>query len=928
MSVPLPQQYTCPMHPEIIRDQPGSCPICGMSLEPRIISANMTRHTCHYELNNLLKRFWLRCGYPLLKKARLSIKHRHLNMFTLIGLGISVAYAYSMIALLFPNLFPTTFQSVTGQTNLYFETASVITTLVLLGQVLELKGREQTGGALRALLDLSPKTARKIKNQTEKEIPLDQIQINDELRVRPGEKIPTDGEIIQGHSSVNESMVTGEAIPIEKQIGSKVIGGTLNISGSFVMRALHIGKETLLAQIVQLVSEAQRSKAPIQRLADQTASYFVPCVLVIALITFVIWSIWGPSPAMTYGLISAISVLIIACPCALGLATPMSITVGMGIGAKAGILIKNAENLERFEKVNAIVVDKTGTLTLGKPVVNHIIAASGFTKIDILLVAASLERHSEHPLANAIINAAAKEQLHLEEIENFTAEIGKGITADWQGKPIALGNLELCHDLQVSTASLEEKAKKLRQAGETVMYLLIEKQIGSKVIGGTLNISGSFVMRALHIGKETLLAQIVQLVSEAQRSKAPIQRLADQTASYFVPCVLVIALITFVIWSIWGPSPAMTYGLISAISVLIIACPCALGLATPMSITVGMGIGAKAGILIKNAENLERFEKVNAIVVDKTGTLTLGKPVVNHIIAASGFTKIDILLVAASLERHSEHPLANAIINAAAKEQLHLEEIENFTAEIGKGITADWQGKPIALGNLELCHDLQVSTASLEEKAKKLRQAGETVMYLLIEKQLAGLISVSDPIKESTLPALQSLKKQGLLIVMVTGDSQMTANAIAKKLAINQVAAEVLPSQKSIIVQRLQQQGYIVAMAGDGINDAPALAQADIGIAMGTGTDVAIQNAGITLIKGDLMGIVRAQQLSKQVMKNIRENLFLAFIYNILCIPIAAGVLYVWNGRLLDPMLAALAMSLSSVSVIGNSLRLRTLKII
>lgn len=589
-------------------------------------------------------------------------------MFTLIGLGISVAYLYSIIGLLFPNLFPAAFQSATGQANLYFETASVITALVLMGQVLELKGREQTGGALRALLDLSPKTARKIKNQTEEEIPLDEIQINDGLRVRPGEKIPTDGEVIQGHSLVNESMITGEAIPVEKQIGSKVIGGTLNISGSFVMRALHIGKETLLAQIVQLVSEAQRSKAPIQRLADQTASYFVPCVLVIAFITFVIWSIWGPNPAMTYGLISAISVLIIACPCALGLATPMSITVGMGIGAKAGILIKNAENLERFEKVNAIVVDKTGTLTIGKPMVNHIITASGFTETDILLVAASLERHSEHPLANAIINAAKKQQLDLEEIENFTAEIGKGITANWQGKSIALGNLKLCHDLKVSTVSLEEKAKKLRQAGETVMYLIIEKQ-------------------------------------------------------------------------------------------------------------------------------------------------------------------------------------------------------------------------------------------------------------------LAGLISVSDPIKESTLPALKSLKKQGLVIVMVTGDNRMTAHAIAKKLAINQVEAEVLPSQKSIIVQRLQQQAYIVAMAGDGINDAPALAQADIGIAMGTGTDVAIQNAGITLVKGDLMGIVRAQQLSKHVMRNIRENLFLAFIYNIFCIPIAAGVLYVWNGRLFDPMLAALAMSLSSVSVIGNSLRLRTLKI-
>lgn len=707
------QQYTCPMHPEIIRDQSGSCPICGMSLEPRILSSKMTHHTCHHELNDLTRRFWLSviltlpilfltmglhlpglkslvasiseifsawlqfilasvvifwCGSPLLKKAWHSLKHRHLNMFTLIGLSISIAYVYSVIALLFPNLFPAAFQSAHGQANLYFETATVITALVLMGQVLELKGREQTGGALRALLDLSPKTARRITDQTENEIPFDEIQINDELRVRPGEKIPTDGVIIQGHSSINESMITGESIPVEKQIGSKVIGGTLNMSGSFVMRAEHIGKETLLAQIVQLVSEAQRSKAPIQKLADRISSYFVPSVLVIALITFVVWSIWGPYPALTYGLIAAISVLIIACPCALGLATPMSITVGMGRGAQAGILIKNAESLERFEKVNALLVDKTGTLTVGKPMVNHIVALPGFTETAILLVAASLEHHSEHPLASAIMNAAEQKQLHLEEIENFSAEVGKGVT----------------------------------------------------------------------------------------------------------------------------------------------------GL---------------------------------------------------------------------------------------------------------------WQNKPVALGNQQLCKDLNISTAVVEEKAIKLRQAGETVMYLLIATQLAGLISVSDPIKDSTLPALNSLRKQGVMIVMLTGDNPITAMAVAKKLAIHQVQAEVLPAKKSMIVKQLQKQGYIVAMAGDGINDAPALAQADIGIAMGTGTDVAIQNADVTLVKGDLMGIVRAQQLSKHVMKNIRENLLLAFIYNILCIPIAAGILYAWNGRLLDPMLAALAMSLSSVSVIGNSLRLRTLKI-
>lgn len=708
------QQYTCPMHPEIIRNQPGSCPICGMSLEPKTLATHKVGQTCHHnELTDLSKRFWLSvilslpilfltmglhipgiktlvtfipivlssylqlvltsiivfwCGYPLLKRAWLSLKLRHLNMFTLIGLSISIAYGYSVIAVFFPNLFPAAFHSIHGQVNLYFETASVITTLILMGQILELKGREQTGGALRALLDLSPKTARRIKGQTESEIPLDEIQVDDELRVRPGEKIPTDGVIIHGHSSINESMITGEAIPIEKQIGSPVIGGTLNMSGSFVMRAEHVGKKTLLAQIIQLVSEAQRSKAPIQKLADQISSYFVPIVLLIAFITFIAWSIWGPYPAMTYGLIAAISVLIIACPCALGLATPMSITVGMGRGAQAGILIKDAESLERFEKVNALIVDKTGTLTLGKPVVNHIIAAPGFTETEVLSVAASLEKHSEHPLAGAIVNAAEKKRLQLAAIENFSAEIGIGV-----------------------------------------------------------------------------------------------------------------------------------FGL--------------------------------------------------------------------------------------------------------------------------------WQNKSIALGNQKLCKNLKISTSIIEKQAIKLRQAGETIVYLVIAKQLAGLISVNDPIKASTLSALNSLRKQGLTIIMVTGDNRTSAEAIAKKLAIHQVEAEVLPTQKNKIVKQLQKQGYIVAMAGDGINDAPALAQADIGIAMGTGTDVAMQNAGVTLVKGDLMGIVDAQQLSKQVMRNIRENLFLAFIYNILCIPIAAGGLYAWSGRLLDPMFAALAMSLSSLSVIGNSLRLRTLKI-
>lgn len=701
--------YTCPMHPEIIHNKPGNCPICGMALEPKTISAEIIPNE---ELVDMSRRFWisviltipilfltmgmhlsvlrsivyllptrisawiqfilativtLLCGWPLLKRGWFSIIDRHLNMFTLISLGTTIAYGYSVVALLFPDLFPFAFRS-HGEVSLYFEAASAITALVLMGQVLELKGREQTGSALRALLDLSPKMARRINAETENEIPLDQVQLNDHLRVRPGEKIPIDGEVIEGRSSVDESMITGESIPVEKERGSKVIGGTLNISGSFIMRAEHIGKDTMLAQIVQLVSEAQRSRAPIQRLADLISSYFVPFVLLIAIITFFMWTYFGPNPAMTYGLISAIAVLIISCPCALGLATPMSITVGMGRGAQAGILIKDAESLERFEKINALVIDKTGTLTLGKPSVKNIVAASGFDEDQILLMAASLENQSEHPLAGAIVKAAKEQKISLQKINDFSAEIGKGV----------------------------------------------------------------------------------------------------------------------------------------------------------------------------------------------------------------------------------------------------------------RGILDD---KIIALGNMKLLDDMHISASPLEEKAKKLREQGETVMYIIIESQLAGLIGVMDPIKESTAPALNILKSEGVHIVMVTGDNHITANAVAKRLGIENVEAEILPHKKSVIVEKLQKQGYKVAMAGDGINDAPALAQADIGIAMGTGTDVAIQSSGITLIKGDLMGIVRARMLSKKVMRNIRENLFLAFIYNILCIPIAAGVLYPWTGILLNPIIGALAMSLSSVSVIGNALRLRYINI-
>jgi Cu+-exporting ATPase len=703
--------YTCPMHPEIIRNGPGACPICGMALEPMIVSAQVAPNA---ELIDMSRRFWISvilavplllltmgmhipgianvvnlisprisswvqfilatpviiwCGWPLLKRGWFSVVERNLNMFTLIALGVGVAYSYSIVALLFPHLFPIAFHGSNGEVNLYFEAAAVITALVLMGQVLELRGREQTGSALRALLDLAPKKARKINSDgTEEEIVLDEVQVNDFLRVRPGEKIPVDGKITEGHSAIDESMITGESIPVEKEKDSMVIGSTLNLSGSFVMRAERVGSETMLSQIVQQVAEAQRSRAPIQRLADLISSYFVPFVLVIALITFFIWTFFGPSPAITYGLISAISVLIIACPCALGLATPMSIMVGMGRGAQAGILIKNAESLERFEKVNVLVIDKTGTLTVGKPILKAIIPTSGFNENEILSFAASLEHNSEHPLASAIVAAAKERNINLINPSDFSAEIGKGI-----------------------------------------------------------------------------------------------------------------------------------------------------------------------------------------------------RGVIDH--------------------------------------------------------------KRVALGNIKLLDLLDLQVGSFSKKAEELQKEGGTVMFVVVNEQIVGLISVADPVKATTASALKALRKDRIRIVMVTGDNRITAEAVAKSLEIDAIEAGVLPQEKHEIVKRLRQEGNIVAMAGDGINDASALAEADIGIAMGTGTDIAMKSASITLVKGDLVGIVRARKLSKNVMRNIRQNLFLAFFYNFLCIPIAAGVLFPWTGMLLNPIFGAAAMSLSSISVIGNALRLHRLNL-
>jgi Cu+-exporting ATPase len=703
-------EYVCPMHPQIVRSEPGNCPICGMTLEPRVVSADEKKSP---ELAGMTRRFWISvalaipliviemsdmipgrplaramsasirtwlelvlatpvvlwAGAPLFVRGWQSIVNRSLNMFTLIGMGIGVAYGYSLFAAVFPNLFPDSFRAADGTVPVYFEAAAAITALVLLGQVLELRARSNTSSAIRALLGLAPKTARVIRSEgREEDIALERVAAGDRLRVRPGEKVPVDGVVVEGSSSVDESMVTGEPIPVEKKPGDRLIGATINGTGGFVMRAERVGSDTLLAQIVRMVSDAQRSRAPIQRLVDVVASYFVPAVVLSAVVTFIVWAIVGPQPRMAYALVNAVAVLIIACPCALGLATPMSIMVGTGRGATAGVLIKNAEALEILEKVNTLVVDKTGTLTEGKPRLVSVTALDGFTETDVLRFAASLERGSEHPLAAAIVAGAEDRKLTLTTAEDFKSVTGQGVTGRIEGRTIALGNEPM--------------------------------------------------MRAL---------------------------------------------------------------------------------------------GAA-------------FDAVSS--------------------------------------------------------------------------DADAQ-----------------------------RKDGHTVMFVAIDGHPAGLIGVADPIKASTAEALKMLQEDGVKIVVLTGDNRITAEAVAKKLGIHQVEAEVMPDQKASVVKRLQSEGRIVAMAGDGINDAPALAQAQVGIAMGTGTDVAMESAGVTLVKGDLRGIAKARRLSRATMSNIRQNLFFAFVYNVIGIPIAAGVLYPAFGLLLSPIIASAAMSMSSVSVISNALRLRRVRL-
>jgi P-type Cu+ transporter len=703
-------EWTCPMHPEIVRDAPGSCPKCGMALEPRTVTIDEENP----ELEDMTRRFWISTvltiplvvfamvrhfpgahdlfsstitmyapwielalatpvvlwgGWPFFERAWASVVNRHLNMFTLIGLGVAVAYLYSLFATLFPSLFPSSFKDETGHVGVYFEAAAAIVALVLLGQVMELRARSRTGAAIRALLGLAPKKARRVESDgAERDVLLEEVQPGDTLRVRPGEKVPVDGVVIEGTTNVDESMVTGEPLPVQKSSGDRLIGATVNTTGSVLMKAERVGADTLLSQIVNMVAQAQRSRAPIQRLADVVSAWFVPTVIAVSLITFAVWFLVGPEPRLVFAIVNAVAVLIIACPCALGLATPMSIMVAAGKGATAGVLFRNAEAIEVLRTVDTLVVDKTGTLTIGKPQLTSVIAAEGFDEKEMLRLAAAVERASEHPLAAAIIAGAER----------------RGIT---------------------------------------------------------------------------------------------------------------------------------------------------------------------------------------------------------------------------------------------------LPAAQEFRSITGKGVQANVEGHVVALGNQALLDDLAAGSRELAELAERLRGDGQTVMFVVLDGQPAGLVGVSDPIKETTKDAIAGLHEEGLRIVMLTGDSLTTAKAVAGKLGIDDVVADVLPDQKADVVKRLQEKGHIVAMAGDGINDAPALAQAQVGIAMGTGTDVAMESAGVTLVKGDLRGIVRARRLSNATMKNIRQNLFFAFIYNIIGVPIAAGVLYPVFGLLLSPMIAAAAMSFSSVSVITNALRLRRVEI-
>ena len=762
-------EYTCPMHPEVRKIGPGNCPLCGMALEPVTLTAEHGEDDSEYK--DMLKRFWTSAvlsipllfitmgarnyfhgtdlhmnvkwlevllstpvvlwgGYPFFIRFGQSLIHKSLNMFTLIGLGVGVAYGYSLIAAFFPQLFPDSFiDSMTGEVGLYFEAASMIVTLVLLGQVLELKARGQTSAAIKSLLGLAPKTARLINSDgLEQDVPLQTITVNDQLRVRPGEKIPVDGEVVSGQTLVDESMVTGEPIPVEKNKGAKLIGATINGTGSIIMRAEKVGKDTLLSQIIHMVAEAQRSRAPIQKLVDQVSAYFVPMVVFAALLTGIVWTLFGPDPKFAHALVNAVAVLIIACPCALGLATPMSIMVATGRGATMGVLFKNAESIELMRKVDTLVLDKTGTLTLGKPKLVSFMYAK--TNVNI----------------NANVNTNAKININTNANDYTKSESRSELT----NSSNLASNSELTNNI---------------------------------------------------------------------------------------------------VWS-------------------------------------------------------NHFEDLSS-----------------HSAASNIYSLV------ASLEQVSEHPLATAIVATAQENNIKLLAVENFQSVTGKGAMGVVSGQMIAVGNKAMMEELKIDLNTFPKNVDQMREEGQTIMFFAIEGKPVGVLGVMDPIKKTTISAIRSIQAKGIKVIMVTGDNERTAHAIAKRVGVDQYMADILPQQKAEIVKNLQSNGRFVAMAGDGINDAPALAQAQVGIAMGTGADVAMNSAGITLIKGDLTGILNALALSEGTLKNIKQNLFFAFIYNSLGVPIAAGVLYPFFGILLSPIIAAAAMSLSSVSVIANALRLKKMKL-
>jgi len=815
--------WTCPMHPEIVRDRPGACPICGMALEPRAAAtdenpelADMQRRllvsalvTAPLLLITMGEMFAGRSLLPLAGGARplielalaspvvlwgawpffargvASVRTGHLNMFTLIALGVGVAYGFSAVAALVPGIVPAAFRA-GGHPPLYFEAAAVIVTLVLFGQVIELRARGRTGAALRALLGLQPATARRIEpDGRETDVALAEVRVGDLVRVRPGERVPVDGVVTDGGSAVDQSMVTGEPIPVDKQIGDPLVGGTINGTGALVVRAEKVGADTLLARIVAMVAEAQRSRAPVQRLVDRVARVFVPAVIAAAALAFAVWAAFGPEPRLAHGLVAAVAVLIIACPCALGLATPMSIMVATGRAASVGVLFRGAEAIELLRAVDTLVVDKTGTLTEGKPALTRVEVLPGgpVDQDELLSLAASIERASEHPLAAAIVAGAAARGIALAPATGFESRTGMGVTGAVGGRRVALGTAALLAELGADPAGLREQAEALRADGQTV-----------------------------------LLA-----------------------------------------------------------------------------------------------------------AVDKTGTLTEGKPALTRVEVLPGgpVDQDELLSLAASIERASEHPLAAAIVAGAAARGIALAPATGFESRTGMGVTGAVGGRRVALGTAALLAELGADPAGLREQAEALRADGQTVLLAAVDGRAAGLVAVADPIRATTPEAIAALRRDGLRVVMLTGDSATTAAAVAGRLGIDEVIAEVLPDQKADAVARLQAEGRIVAMAGDGINDAPALARAHVGIAMGTGTDVAMESAEVTLVTGDLRGIARARRLSRATMRNIAQNLFLAFVYNAAGVPIAAGVLYPLTGALLSPMLAAAAMSLSSVSVIANALRLR-----